>query len=113
MSEYYFDLAVRTTRKYSVAWSDLDAWFTLGRCKVKKCLPERISNHDTRTQLLLLSVEAPGYRRANIERAIRDTFVKACRCEHDCCGHLQTQVHRIRGLSGGEYAVKLFSYRNI
>lgn len=59
--------------------------------------------------LLVTSQESPNA----IRDAIHDTMRHQCQCQHDCCGHWQSSVNRIRRLKSGLWAVIEGHNRNI
>lgn len=62
---------------------------------------------------MLLSISAPADQQEHIESALHDTMRHDGRCEHDCCGHVQTHIGRVRRLKSGLWAVVETFYRNI
>lgn len=105
------ELSARLTWQYTQGWSHLEKWHVLGRFSVLLSRPRRV-NGDSARQLIVVEVNAPGYRDANVRRAIHDTIRFACTCEHDCCGHWQGGAHKVRRLKENRYAVWVASYIN-
>jgi hypothetical protein len=109
-----FSLRARITHTYVPGWNDLDKWHDLGVATLARVKPARwAENGESYRQLEIVRVDSPGYRPRNIMRAIEDTMQSGCRCEHDCCGHIQTYVKRVRQLCPGTFAVLVGGYRNI
>jgi hypothetical protein len=107
-----FALSMRLTYGYNSGWSHLDKWHDMGNAKVTHAAKTREDDYSF-SQLLILEVDAPGYRPRNVMRAIHETMVSGCRCEHDCCGHIQSSPSKVRPLRNGTYAVLLTGYRNV
>jgi len=107
-------LTRRTTRKYSAGWSHLDDSKNVGTARVlSSSIVDRDKFGEYRVQTLILRVRStcpPD----EVRDAIHDTLTSGCRCEHDCCGHVQTSVHRTRKTPRGNlWVVKLGLSRNI
>lgn len=110
------DLFVRLSHKYVDGWSYLDKSHNLGEGMVTHAKPKRWdASGDYCRQLLIVSPDetAARYRPINIIRAIRDSFTSACRCEHDCCGHVHSSPSRVRPMPGNRYAVLIDGCRNV
>jgi hypothetical protein len=109
-----FSLAVRMSHKYHTGWNGLDRWQTIGKAIVTKSGDAKWDDQgEGFKQVILVEAEAPGIRPANVKRALSDRFASGCRCEHDCCGHVQTFTHRVFHMGGDRYAVSIYGYRNI
>lgn len=109
-----FALSVLLTHKYVPGWDHLDKRHDLGSAIDLRVKAAKWDDHgESCRQFLVLDVDAPRYRPRNIMRAIRDTMRRGCRCEHDCCGHIQSSVSRTRHLGGSRYAVVISGCRNI
>jgi hypothetical protein len=109
-----FSIAVRLTRKYVTGWSHLDIHHELGEATLVAMKPARWDTHgESYRQLQLVRVPPSPYRVRNIIRAIHDTMQHGCTCEHDCCGHIQTHVSKVRPLCPGLFAVTVRGCRNI
>lgn len=110
-----FSLARRLTHGYVNGWKDLEKWHDLGTGRVIRRKDAREDSDGGYSQLVIIEVEpdAGKYRPRNIMRAIADTMQHGCRCEHDCCGHIQTHVARTRRLRDGRYAAIISGYPNI
>jgi hypothetical protein len=107
-----FNLSMRLTYGYNSGWSHLDKWHTLGEARIHAEGKNR-EQFDSARVLQIVRVNAPGYRRENVIRALRETMSFGCRCEHDCCGHLFGGPTRIRPLRNGDYAVLMSGHRNV
>ena len=106
-----FSISVLLTHKWATGWNHLDESHDLGSCVTTREKSPKWTGESFR-QFLVLDATSP-YRPRNIMRAIRDTLQHGCRCEHDCCGHIQSYVLRIRHLGGSRYAVILGGYMNV
>jgi hypothetical protein len=108
------DLIARLTRRYVTGWSHLDKWHRIGECRTFASSPAKWDDRgESYRSVQFVQVAAHGYRSANIKRALMSVFDHGCRCEHDCCGHVQTAATRTRHLGGNVYAVMIRGYRNI
>lgn len=108
------ELAVRLTHRYNTGWSYLDKRHDLGVGKVEKA---RTAKWDKRgesfTELLIVDASELKYRDANIARALLSSFDEGCRCEHDCCGHIQRHTRAVRKVAPKRFAVLIGGYRNV
>ncbi len=104
------DLHKRTTHKYASGWSHLDESEHIGTAR---CLGQKTTKQDgwTKTSLGLFLVSSK-HDSEEVKQALRDSLSHHCRCEHDCCGHWQTDVYKVRHLGKGLYAARLSSYVN-
>lgn len=104
-------LSKRLTYKYSSAYADLDRH--IEDMGTARALGEKTIKRDAESRTTLgLFLVSSKFRPSNVKRAFYDTLRYSCRCEHDCCGCLQTSVSKVRHLGKGLYAVKLSSYVN-
>lgn len=104
----FFGGFVNLEHTYNVAWNYLNQQQYVGEFRVLKRV---VTNEDN----VILTIKAP--------RDIRDTFTvyrvasnefdNGCRCEHDCCGHVQTHVQHVSHNKKREYKVVLYQYLNI
>lgn len=110
-----FEISARLSHKYVSGWNHLDQWHPVGIARpVPTGRPSRWDeNGESFRSFELLEVNAGNTRPANVKRAIEDTMQTGCRCEHDCCGHVQSYVSRVRRLKSNLYAVTVRGYRNI
>ena len=105
------NLEKRLTHRFTTGWSALDEHEEIGTARVLAQKEAGRDDENKRAFLLLLvhSQSSPE----DIKSAIRDTMTNGCRCEHDCCGHWQHGVSKVRRLKNGKlYAVKTYAYRN-
>jgi hypothetical protein len=110
-----FTLSARLSHKYVNGWSNLDRWHYIGDARP---IPTgRASRWDENGESFrrfeLLEVNAGNTRPDNVKRAIMDTMQTGCRCEHDCCGHVQSYVSAVRRLDSNLYAATVRGYRNV
>lgn len=103
---------MRLTYGYNSGWSHLDKWHDLGEATVVAVGKPRESQ-DSYRQVQIVEVACPGYRPRNVVRALESTMVRSCRCQHDCCGHVQSSPAKIRPLGKDRYAVLMSGYRNV
>lgn len=110
-----FSLSCRTTRKYVAGWSHLDDHHDLGTCQIIDQRESHRKDSESFRRMIILEVDASvaRYRPRNIVRAIEDSFAHGCRCEHDCCGHVQAYVTGVRRLCRNRYAAWQSCYRNV
>lgn len=102
----------RLTHRYNVGWSHLDDIEYVGTARLVSSHTKHNDGESQRVFSLLLVTS--GEDEQSIKDAIRDTMQSGCRCEHDCCGHWQTSVDRVRRIKGGNcFAVLQSSYRNV
>ncbi len=105
-------LTVRKTFKYNDAYSQLDEWEEIGT--VRQLNIRTISKDEESAKAhALVSVQSKASAE-DIKSALRDMFRRACRCEHDCCGHFQSYASRVRRAGKSSlYFVTIYSNRNI
>jgi len=103
----------RLTHHYVQGWAGEDEWQCLGGYSL-------LNNHiiqrdqDSWEWRNTVRVDAyPGAGMKEIERALRDTFARGCRCEHDCCGHVQDAAYKVVHIKGREWVVHGRSSRNV
>jgi len=115
MNNDQFTLSARLSYKYRTGWSHLDRWQEIGTARrVPTGRPARWDeNGESFRSLELLEVNAGTTRPENVKRAIGDTMQEGCRCEHDCCGHIQSSVYQVRRLDSNLYAVIIHGHRNL
>jgi hypothetical protein len=107
-----FDLEKRLTRKYNAGYSYLDEWEHVATAKNVYSKTRRASDESKRVFSLFLVSSKES--ESDVKQALRDTLSHRCTCEHDCCGHWQTDVCQVRRIKGGNlYAVVQEAYRNI
>jgi hypothetical protein len=104
------NLRKRLTHKYANGWDYLDEFDDIGTARAlgQKTTREDGESKTTLGLFLVSSKESPE----DVKRSLYDTLGHSCRCEHDCCGHWQTSVSKVRHLSKGLYAVRCSHYRN-
>jgi len=94
----------QTSHRYNAGWSHLNESEFVGTARVlarKKHGRDYGESRAAFTLLLVSSKEEPE----TVIRSIHDTLRHSCRCEHDCCGHWQSHVSKVRHLRGCLYAV--------
>lgn len=106
------ELFLRRTRRYNDGWAHLDEQEPIGTARhLSSKQTKKDADGCTTLSLFMVSSSASA---DDIESALYDTLTSACRCEHDCCGHMQSRVSRIRRLGKGSlFAVRISNYRNI
>lgn len=120
-------LYARLTYRYNAAWSGQDNWVPL--TPVRSTLPQLVrQDEDGNTLQHSEFTFTPGawvcarwlHRRYAREQAfthwlasqISENCVQQCRCEHDCCGHMQ-QSASARYLGKRRFSVELHRTRNV
>jgi hypothetical protein len=98
------------THKYVPAYSYLDDSEEIGTARQIFTRQSRNDGESYRTFSLFM-ISHPD-KQAVID-GFYDTLRSGCSCQHDCCGHYQTSVFKVRPLKGNLYAVVTSSYRNI
>lgn len=101
----------QTSHKYNSAYSHLNESEFVGTARIltrKKHGKEYSESRSAFSLLLVSSKDEPE----NIISGIYDTMRHSCRCEHDCCGHWQSSVSKVRHLGKGLYAVIESQYVN-
>ena len=108
-----FTLSRQTTHRYNAAWSHLDESEDVGmaRAIITKEWGKPDPHGESRRSLTILFVVSQASEE-EIREAIEDTLQFSCRCEHDCCGHVQTSVSKARRLRSGMWAVIQSSFIN-
>lgn len=103
-------LSKRLTHKYASGWEYLDESLDIGTARPlgQKTMKE---DGESKTVLALFLVNSKA-RVPNVKAAFYDTLRSGCRCEHDCCGHWQGSVSKVRHLGNGLYVVRSSHYRN-
>lgn len=102
----------QTSRRYRAGYDYLNPREHVGTARVLTHKPHGFAREDSKRSfalLLVTSKDTPD----NITDAIHDTMRHSCTCEHDCCGHVQSYVSRVRRLKSGLYAVIENHYRNV
>jgi hypothetical protein len=112
------DLSARITYRYAPGYDALDEWTeSIGKFSVLNARHAR--GYDDIDSTLTLRVDKSQFAKDHkkpdelIERALISTLTKGCRCEHDCCGHWQTSARDARKVSGKEWIVRVYAYRNV
>lgn len=121
-------LYARLTHKYVPGWADEDNWVPLTPAKFTG--PTLVSQNDdgdfTERREATLSPGAWAcaqylHRRHAKEGVslprwlaaqIGDNLTSGCRCEHDCCGHLQVSAYA-QYLGQRRFSVEVRHYRNV
>ena len=103
-------LSKRLTHKYANGWDYLDEHAEIGTARA---LGSKVTKEDgeSKTTLALFLV-ASKESVQDVKTSLHDSLRHSCRCEHDCCGHWQSTVSKVRHLGKGLYAVRLSSYIN-
>lgn len=112
-----FDGYRRLTFQFNDGWKGEDEYLFLGEFMILKSRL-RHSNHQESSNgeagERIYTVRVPrGVSRGDIINALRDTFTTGCRCENDCCGHLQTYAYLPRCLRRRTWVVEVRCYYNV
>lgn len=95
-----FNAQVRLTYKYNDAWAELDHYefpdFTVK--VVRGRFDQGTDFDDTQTTAIEITASRPATRK-EITDTLRAQYRQLCRCEHDCCGHLNGGPSRIQQAS--------------
>lgn len=108
----------RLTHQYSQGWSHLDKHEYIGEFKVLNS-PRHIppALHEAESGDLgtyLMAVCAPrGVPNKVIAEVLEEEFSTSCRCEHDCCGHIQRSARRAIKTNRRTWIVPVHVYRNV
>jgi hypothetical protein len=112
-----FDGYRRLTFQFNDGWKDEDEHEFLGEFMILKSRIRQSSNHDTSNGEAgerIYTVRAPRcVSEADIINALRDAFTSGCRCEHDCCGHLQTYAYLPKRQKRRTWVVEVRCYYNV
>lgn len=110
----YFDGYAQQTHTYTTAWRHLNDHRYAGRFKI---ISHSITGRDADGCTMYVRVKAPhGLDRKTVQQVAWNEFDQQCRCEHDCCGHLQASAHSIIRPKNGkarEWIVPIHFYRNV
>ena len=114
---FRFDGYRRLTFQFNDGWKGADEYQYLGEFMILKSRL-RHSNHQDSSNgeagERIYTVRVPrGISRGDIINALRDTFTNGCRCEHDCCGHLQTYAYLPRRQKRRTWVVEVHCYYNV
>lgn len=107
----------RTTRNYASEWAELDETKEVGPLRV---LSQRFRAADGQQQGYgvvgdcWMRVKVPASLLPSETVAVlRDTFTSGCRCEHDCCGHVQRLARAFKQVRKREWLVRVDLRANI
>jgi hypothetical protein len=108
----------RLTHTYSEGWSHLDKHEYVGEFKLlnsPRHMPPTLSEAESGDQgTYLMAVSAPrGVKNKVISEVLQDEFTSGCRCEHDCCGHIQRSAGVPRKTNRRTWIVPVRVYRNV
>ena len=108
----------RLTHKYAEGWaSELDRWHYIGDAGILKYgKPVYLDKYGESWNTVIrvkLSYLAHDATEEQAMDAMRTLFNRACRCEHDCCGHVQSYGTTVRKDKRREYLVRVHSYVNV
>lgn len=99
----------RLTHHYDLGWSGLDQTQELGTFRILSIRHKAPSDAGLTFGSQgwdVLRVKVPDAISAHIvKQALLDTFSVGCRCEHDCCGHVQRYARNARKLNKREWRV--------
>lgn len=107
--------SIRLSHQYEEGWREFDryddrdwAWRLLGTARRRNLDPDSIT--------VVYSVRASRpVTRKEMALAMAAAFNHGCRCEHDCCGHVQWRVmtHLVRRAKRREWHVPIVGVRNV
>ncbi len=107
----------RLTFQFNDSWKDEDEHQYVGEFMILKCRIRHPSLQDSSNGEAgerIYTVRVPrGVSRDDIINALRDSFTYGCRCEHDCCGHLQSYAYLPRRQKRRTWMVEVRSYYNV
>ena len=114
---FRFDGYCRLTFQFNDGWKGEDEYQYFGEFMILKSRL-RHSNHQDSSNgeagERIYTVRVPrGISRGDIINALRDAFTNGCRCEHDCCGHVQWSGRVVRRNKRREWLVELRASRNV
>jgi hypothetical protein len=107
----------RLTHKYVSGWSHLDEQEYVGEFRLlnSRHLPPSEKDEDFGDEgTYFMTVRAPrGASPEAIKDVLIDTFSHGCRCEHDCCGHVQHSASVPVHKKQREWVVPVRAYLNV
>lgn len=112
---YYFEGYKRITHKFNEGWKDLDQQEYIGRFKQLgiKAGGVHYTDDEGSTDMKLTFVAPKGVNAEDAIEVIRNELSYGCRCEHDCCGHMQSYGRDIKRVKGRIFTAVLHRYPNI
>lgn len=114
---FRFDGYRRLTFQFNDGWKGEDAHEFIGEFLMLKCRVRPPGDQEAcydEAGERIFTVRAPrGLSSGDIINALQDVFTTACRCEHDCCGHLQTRAGLPRRIKRREWVVEVRCFHNI
>ena len=107
----------RQTFHYVNGWSNLDEHEYVGEFRLLNSRHVPPSDYEAEygdAGTYFMTVRAPrGVSREAISEALQTEFTTGCRCEHDCCGHIQhsagVPIHKKRR----NWVVPVSAYYNV
>ena len=113
MANIFYGYA-RTTCRYAIGWDHLNDWRYVGRFSVlNHGLPTYTDKYGDSWEYVV-TIKAPkGVSQSDVEAVANSHFNTACRCEHDCCGHVRTHGRYLRHAKRREHLVLISCYRNV
>lgn len=107
--------SIRMSHQYEEGWRYLDrytdrdwSWRLLGTAHLRA--------PDPGSSVVVYTVRASRpVSRKEMAQAMAAAFNRGCRCEHDCCGHVQWSVlpHQVRRSKRREWLVPIAGVRNV
>ena len=112
-----FDGCRRLTFQFNDGWKGEDAHefigeFVMLRCRIRPP-SDKEAGHGAAGERIFTVRVPRGLSRGDIIHALQDVFTTGCRCEHDCCGHLQTRARLPRRSKRREWVVEVSRYYNV
>lgn len=107
----------RLTFGYSSGWSNLDEHEYVGEFRLlnsRRAAPTTEEEEYGEAGTYFLTVRAPrGASAEAIEDVLRTEFTNGCRCEHDCCGHVQHSAGKPIHKKQRNWVVPVRAYLNV
>ena len=107
----------RLTFTYVIGWSSLDEHELVGEFRVLNSRHVRPSDQAAESGgagTYFVTVRAPrGAAPEAIQDALVNEFSRGCRCEHDCCGHVQHSASTPKRQKRRNWVVPVHAYYNV
>ena len=112
-----FDGYRRLTYQFNDGWKGEDAHEYIGEFLILQCRCRPFGSQDMsggEAGDRVYTVRVPrGVCQGDIINALQDAFTSGCRCEHDCCGHMQTRANLPRRVKRRQWVVVVRCYHNV
>lgn len=103
----------RRTFKFNEAWKDEDDHEYVGEFKILKLVLSDATNEEAEKDRIITVRSPREVSKQDAKNVLQNTFSYQCRCEHDCCGHIQSGVYMIRQTKRREWLVTVLRRRNV